>query len=332
MIRSIALPMHPRHILCIAYLRLKVRASHNCAISLFPYKHRFYDFLPLIHTVLATKVALTDSTIKTTLPPGQQGAPSPALSRPVNTTAVVGRPSASKVPEPDINSRLTAMAPSTSTGASAAASTTPSSQIFRFLDLPAELRNRIYKFAGQSSRSTARCKLAEYKVPLIAGLNKQTRTEALSLMFAETHFDVFVGCNLNDYFFDKGDYRACTRAGTLTISNKIKVHCRRAGRIAAFRSVSFNVCEVSRLQRARAGHLDALVCEVKLSWARSGLQVEVKNKNFPQGSQTWGEAEVLAAVETLKAECQLTTTRWAFNGFAIDDLCRFANEFRLKKV
>ncbi|KAF2215999.1 hypothetical protein CERZMDRAFT_94383 [Cercospora zeae-maydis SCOH1-5] len=67
---------------------------------------------------------------------------------------------------------------------------------FRFLDLPAEIRNRIYSYYFTTSKNDEpQYNLVNYCDPPIALLCKQIRLEALSIFFRECKFLLTIGAN-----------------------------------------------------------------------------------------------------------------------------------------
>lgn len=119
----------------------------------------------------------------------------------------------------------------------------PEIKSFRFLDLPAELRNRIYSytFCGEP---TPKYSLAKFQYPPIALVCKQTRSESLPILFSECHFIITIGSNcLNAHSW--------RNAGNLGLQRGTKRCLRLLGGAAVFRHVTFRVFTETRAQRAR---------------------------------------------------------------------------------
>jgi hypothetical protein len=63
---------------------------------------------------------------------------------------------------------------------------------FRFMDLPPEIRNRVYRFAAIDSGPS---KLSTLSLPALAATSKTVRDESFPVFFAESQFEVAIGTN-----------------------------------------------------------------------------------------------------------------------------------------
>ncbi|KAF2169308.1 hypothetical protein M409DRAFT_20534 [Zasmidium cellare ATCC 36951] len=117
---------------------------------------------------------------------------------------------------------------------------------FRFLDLPAELRNRIYSYATARKSGD----LGGFRIPGIAQVSKQIRKELLPILFAENIFLCQVSSDLlTPHYRRHGnpcrDYQR-TRgfAGKLDFQGVVSVLLQSAdGESALFRNITFQVYE-----------------------------------------------------------------------------------------
>lgn len=66
---------------------------------------------------------------------------------------------------------------------------------FRFLDLPAEIRNRIYSLV-LASRTTG--DISYFRIPAIVRVPRQARKESMPLLFAENNFNINIGSELTE--------------------------------------------------------------------------------------------------------------------------------------
>lgn len=67
-------------------------------------------------------------------------------------------------------------------------------EAFRFVDLPAEIRNEVYSLVISSS--TSPFNILTFSTPAISKVSTQLRSEALPLFFAEANFYVNVSTDL----------------------------------------------------------------------------------------------------------------------------------------
>ncbi|PIB02976.1 hypothetical protein CB0940_11667 [Cercospora beticola] len=85
---------------------------------------------------------------------------------------------------------------------------------FRFLDLPAEIRNRIYSYYFAASDTKPQYNLVNYRDPPITLACKQLRRESLPIFFSECTFLLTIGAN---YF----EPERKAEAGRLCLLNRV---------------------------------------------------------------------------------------------------------------
>lgn len=103
-------------------------------------------------------------------------------------------------------------------------------QVFRFLDLPSEVRNEVYEyFIRKDSILRLRC----FKLPAICRTSRQLRQESLPLFFARNHFVVEVRTNFEGVsicpshgshvrYIDVNDKPKCQALGRLDLSSVVQ--------------------------------------------------------------------------------------------------------------
>ncbi|KXT16465.1 hypothetical protein AC579_1781 [Pseudocercospora musae] len=210
----------------------------------------------------------------------------------------------------------------------------PQTKSFRFLDLPAELRNRIYSYAF-CGEPTPKYSLAKFQFPPIALVCKQMRSESLPILFSECHFILTIGSNcLNAHSW--------RNAGNLGLQCGTKRCLRLLGSAAVFRHVTFRIFTETRARGARK-YLDLTSWQREDIWATMDIETHPKPKvttlnqlaQRPQYRYPWQRPSLLlpqlrstlqAAENLMNQICQ----REEFKGLTLSDLDKMAKCFRLK--
>ncbi|EME82788.1 uncharacterized protein MYCFIDRAFT_80393, partial [Pseudocercospora fijiensis CIRAD86] len=210
---------------------------------------------------------------------------------------------------------------------------TPTCKTFRFLDLPAELRNRIYSYAF-SGDPTPKYSLAKFQYPPIALVCKQMRSESLPILFSECHFILTIGSNcLNAHTW--------RNAGNLGLQRGTKRCLRILGSAAVFRHVTFRIFAETQAQGARE-YLDLSSRLQKEIWATLDIQTHPK-PNVTTLNQLGGHPnyfwwirqsailpQINLTLQTAESLVKQMCEREEFKGLRLGDLDKIAKCFRLK--
>jgi len=216
------------------------------------------------------------------------------------------------------------------------ATATPAIPVFRFLDLPPEISNRIYAYAVQNGNESGTRNLASFNEPAITAVCRQVRFESLPVLFADCTFEVVVGSNLYERLYRRTGsipryswHRA--QAGTLGVQRDVTGFVREAKTTAVFRKIHFSVCEADMahyLRYTKEGRSEVKRFEVgklELAYASQSLQVVKSHEGIPNRYRDWTE-DVVSAIED--AVTRQVAEREGFIGFTIKDLKKIAKGFR----
>lgn len=222
-----------------------------------------------------------------------------------------------------------------------------SHQPFRFLDLPAEVRNSIYELSIQGPHQY----LAHVRLPSLAQVSRQVRDEVLPIFFSTTTFNVIVGCNFDDW--QTRFKRPRTEAPTDSTAGSDALHTsRRVDRILAsagdaviLRHVVFQAVKdgsrLSPLNNYVAGHFrsprgyqgglwlleDCLLVTIELHQSReAGLEFVMS-----AGSDVFVARlqEAFPAVQPVKIKAFKIASRERSKGFKLGDLREITKAFHL---
>ncbi|KAF7191024.1 hypothetical protein HII31_07648 [Pseudocercospora fuligena] len=196
--------------------------------------------------------------------------------------------------------------------------------MFRFLDLPPELRDRVYSFVTSDLGSQS---LAFFKPPPITRVSKAVRSESLAVLFAEGITHVIVG---SDLFHRERVLRGLPSTyvssglGSLDLHPIVERCICSAKSSALFRNVTFDVHHpgVFRHGPGRALWDNSLqLATLKLHVKNGFLTVQERSANacykFAEPST---EADVQAALDVVVQVAEEIASRDQFSGFTLEDL------------
>lgn len=207
---------------------------------------------------------------------------------------------------------------------------------FRFMDLPAEIRNRVYSHALPGTSNTYSRRVADFRFPAITRVSRQTRQEALPLLFADTNFIFSVGTNCVSRLANN-PRREKRRAGTLSFTSTMQRCIKDAGDSAVFRNVTLHVHDSSDMRAklgVSEGVLTRLLLTLTLTVEQGKLRANVVEENlYPRRSKGFSTVDDVEALEEVVqgvfAIARGISAREEFKGFAMADLKRIAKGFRV---
>ncbi|KXT08398.1 hypothetical protein AC579_7310 [Pseudocercospora musae] len=210
---------------------------------------------------------------------------------------------------------------------SAAREIAAKSKSFCFIDLPAELRNRVYAFAFQNEKRFGEQRsLALLATPAVTRVSKQIRQETLPLFFATTSFRLDVASYLapnpggrTGHYTSRARYQ---NSGKLHIKQEVKKAIRCAGDKALIRNIEFYVCNARDWRaRDRIRGIDPsfVVFTAKIKVEKGNLMLDV-SLNSSSGDQSGMSDSVAAAMADMKAAIENASTKQDFQGFSLQDL------------
>lgn len=227
---------------------------------------------------------------------------------------------------------------------------------FRFLDLPAEIRNRVYAHA------LSNCPIRDlscFALPPFALTTRQLRNEALPILFAESQFRLSIGCNLlaRDYSRllghsgqkEKNDRRL---AGVPGIKRIVGSFLKGAGEAALLRDISIQITDAQFIEEARdwercgrpllhrgLRYTDRIKATLHLLVTEGSLSMSVKETScsgrygFPRyiaARRIEGIVQdIEGALEKASSIAREIANKDGFKGFTISDLRSVAKAFRL---
>lgn len=215
----------------------------------------------------------------------------------------------------------------------------PEPEPFRFFDLPAELRNKIYTYALADAAEPA-CNLFAYTDPVVAMVSKQMRSESLPIFFAERTFVIVVGAN----YMDASNWLA---AGILLLRPGLQLSLRRAGVAPVIRHVRFKVyfhlfaptvqrsfkpTSCSSIKQISTLQIDThpkLICSTE--W---GPERQMNQRNaltsFNAGLYQARETQFELTTAAAEQKVQELSNKEEFKGFTFCDLDKITKCFRLR--
>ncbi|KAK5121301.1 hypothetical protein LTR85_005467 [Meristemomyces frigidus] len=219
--------------------------------------------------------------------------------------------------------------------ASPSSTPAPAASAFRFLDLPAEIRNRIYFYAVLGPNSVTIYNLANFDEPALTAVSHQVYNEVLPVMFAECNFEISVGSDLLQRGKARRAGRAAPRrrkgvqskAGTLGVKRSIMRFIRESKAAAVFRHIKFDIYAVQDVQRHYR------MSTLSLDYASQELKSSVSSRMiFAQyGQYDFNVVDMNAAAADASAVARALAERTGFIGFGIKDLDKIAKGFRFVK-
>lgn len=220
---------------------------------------------------------------------------------------------------------------------------------FHLLELPGELRNRVYAYMLQNEEDFAeQHNLAYVSLPATARISKQVRQEILPIFFANSSFVLNVAANLADRSRAQAGLRPLgTQAkvqacGVLHIKQPARRSLRSAGRGALFRNVTLKACDGNSWTmdvRRKDGIRNWLrVFSLRLRVERGNLKVTIERGMAYQDPYTFrGTTEtriVASAVEEVMYEAITMANDIAakdsFQGFTLGNLEAIARNLRFE--
>ena len=200
------------------------------------------------------------------------------------------------------------------------------SKKFRFFDLPAEIRNRIYGYAASSSSKEQPLSLEVLALPLYISPSRQFREECLPVFFAVNTFKASIVCNYCVYqlHFHGPQHLRLNETG--------KLH------LPPFLAAGGNgVSETMRLQHVHLS-INCVCCfrgneiatmDLRVEGKKPVVEGKVKSRFQPDASK--GSVKLIlqdaeGAVQTIGV------LRDVFNGFTIEDVVAIAGAFRYPTV
>lgn len=116
----------------------------------------------------------------------------------------------------------------------------PTKQSFRFRDIPAEARNRVYELAFQDTSHF----LAHIMLPPITRVCRQLRTETLPVFFSTGTFRLIVSCTFMDWYnrlvpHERVRNGPRTGSGTFKLTPRVEKLLARAGGAVVMRHIRF---------------------------------------------------------------------------------------------
>jgi hypothetical protein len=264
--------------------------------------------------------------------------PSTPTSDTLPVTAIVTRKPASKI---NAVPRLTKVSIEESTA-----------QFHHLLDLPPEIRNRIYTFAfaanakpsalssstySTGSRFSTQIRdLASFSLPPLTQVSRQLRLESLPVFFNISRFDVYIDSNFTDRamarvglpFHTSVNQRKHT--GVLGMKRHLKHRLHSFKSSALFRDVTFNVRTTGIWTKdERDIYSTSVFVRVRFNGS-TGVQINSwEGEDIVQSAWgLFGQEDVDATVKEVRVAAEGMEKRDHFKGFTIRDLELLANAFR----
>lgn len=230
-------------------------------------------------------------------------------------------------------------------------------QPFRFMDLPPEMRNRVYAHyvaisGGDGTHAACTYNLADFKTPTIAQVSRQLRTEALPAFFAEASFYVTMPCNLLDFSRSNhginprnvnwtesmGFMRDRRVSGRLGMKRAVKDCVRTYGKDAVFRDITFKMADAEYIDEKNRTHIieENVLYFIRFSYHGKVVHVEAEAGHdcpkLPDQDDirafSFDRSDVEKVVESVSKLAKKMGKREDFIGFTHKDLEELARVFR----
>ncbi|SMR51641.1 unnamed protein product [Zymoseptoria tritici ST99CH_3D1] len=238
-----------------------------------------------------------------------------------------------------------------------------SDQTFRLMDLPPEVRTRIYSlafianikhgdgidhhahdcntacyWAAYHRRNERKTKMFEqktknitaFRLPALTQVSRQLRVETLPVFFGETNFEIYLYSNFEDRArARRGDSLRTPPAqlkkiGILGMRAEVKTRLRSFKSAALFQDVTFKVASRDAGRTLVYVRIECL--------GRIGLQISSWDGPgmWSLGPNYFGREGVDATVEALKHAAEGIAKKALFRGFTLRDVEEMARTFRFK--
>ncbi|KAI5359381.1 hypothetical protein Slin14017_G102830 [Septoria linicola] len=236
---------------------------------------------------------------------------------------------------------------------------------FRILDLPPEVRVRIYEILFEEEQFQGHSRNKDHRVghvlafaitPDIARVCRTFRKECLPLFFASHEFVVPVGTNLNyrgilrktgakpRFWADRQVEAVAKRSGVLNFKKPVKDAIRFIGDDAVFRNIKFRVYEAewwtfNRSLKRWADQYAILQC--RITFRRGQLHIDVKEddwhpalkskfKGFHHNRTEAEPEDVQVMVDEFRRIVAEIESKEGCKGLKLKDIERMVKVFRLK--
>ncbi|KAF2169251.1 hypothetical protein M409DRAFT_20474 [Zasmidium cellare ATCC 36951] len=212
---------------------------------------------------------------------------------------------------------------------------------FRLMDLPPEIRNRIFSYAlpGKGNNTLNR-NVANFRFPALSRVSREVRRQTLPIFFAEFDFVFNVGTNVTSLSDDNQEV-ACHEtklAGTLGFLPQVQRFITDAGQAAVFRKVTVYVQKASFTEytrytpdQTRCFTLFRLTLDVKYGHVRIEVLEGTEHPRNIKRKLEEGELEAVdKMIESVAARLAEIESRKDFKGLTLKDLRQIAKGFRVE--
>ncbi|EME83187.1 uncharacterized protein MYCFIDRAFT_174667 [Pseudocercospora fijiensis CIRAD86] len=219
-----------------------------------------------------------------------------------------------------------------------------STAAFHFLDLPPELRDRIYSYATSDLIDDHSWNLTNLKPPPITRVSKAVLHESLAVLFTTCHLCLFVGtdfhrcvpfsANLKSNATSDAEHRSWVsrQFGLLDIHPILERIITGAGPSAIFRRITFQAYHSTDFGILRGGPYDHAerVATVTLYVRKGKLVVAERSEGRRQKFQEtrWSGSDTQNALTLAIQVAEEAVAKGHFSGFTLEDLRTMAKRFR----